>query len=198
MLGELIEIVKFLLEVLKGNVPGSQLYAMLGIVSIVVVAEVVYETRKGKYKLFNLFIERFFLNAIGIIFYMSFYLFGLKLIMKVLPSVITNYSTELGSWLAIISYLSIILLAPFAIYINKSKNLMTKIGGAVAHAIVTGALIYLMNSYWNPNVEFPTFLLILNVLVNTILSFVIIVYGTATDNEEKSKPKSRATETKFN
>ncbi|MBL4955032.1 hypothetical protein JK635_23010 [Neobacillus sp. YIM B02564] len=193
MLGELIEVVKFLIEIFKGNIPGTQLYVMLGIIIIVVAAEIIYEIRKKQYKILNLIVERFFLNTIGVIFYLSFYMFSLKLIMKVLPSLIPDYSIELGSWLAIISYTSMIILAPLAIYAAKHKNPIVKVIGATIHTIIIGLLINLMNFYWKPNIEFPILLLILNMFVNTALSFVIIIYGTAIDNKEKNKPKSKTT-----
>ncbi|MDQ0215813.1 uncharacterized protein YacL [Oikeobacillus pervagus] len=193
MLGELIEVVKFLIEIFKGNIPGTQIYAMSGIIIIVVAAEILYETRKKQHKIFTLIVERFFLNTIGLIFYLSFYMFGLKLIMKVFPSLIPDYSTELGSWLAIISYASMIILAPLAIYATKHKNLLVKAMGAAIHTILIGLLINLMNVYWEPNIEFPVLLLILNMLVNTVLSFVIVIYGTASDNKEKNEPQFKTT-----
>lgn len=117
MLGELVNVVKFLLEIFKGNIPIMQLYVIAGILFLAVVCEIIYEMKNGKHRLWYLIIERTFLNIVGLLFYISFYMFGLKTLLNIWPSLILNNSIEAVSWLAINSYMSFVLLIPL-VYIQ--------------------------------------------------------------------------------
>ncbi|WP_193653966.1 hypothetical protein [Bacillus mycoides] len=52
MLGELIEVIKFIIEIFRGNIPGTQLYVMMSILVIVLMGEVLFELKKGAVKIY--------------------------------------------------------------------------------------------------------------------------------------------------
>ncbi len=171
MLGELVNVVKFLLEIFKGNIPIMQLYVIAGILFLAVVCEIIYEMKNGKHRLWYLIIERTFLNIVGLLFYISFYMFGLKTLLNIWPSLILNNSIEAVSWLAINSYMSFVLLIPLVVYTVKSRNFKFKVFGVSSHLILTGVIITLVNRYFAFNIDFPVLLGILNTLVNSGLTF---------------------------
>ncbi len=183
MLGELVNVVKFLLEIFKGNIPIMQLYVIAGILLLAVVCEIIYEMKNGKHRLWYLIIERTFLNIVGLLFYISFYMFGLKTLLNIWPSLILNNSIEAVSWLAINSYMSFVLLIPLGVYTVKSRNFKFKVFGVSSHLILTGVIITLVNRYFAFNIDFPVLLGILNTLVNSGLTFFLIKFGY--NNEER-------------
>ncbi|RJS63175.1 hypothetical protein CJ485_23555 [Priestia filamentosa] len=187
MLGELIEVIKFIMEIFKGNIPGTQLYAIAGVLAIVLIGEILFELKKGISK--NIFIligERLILNVIGIVFYMSFYIFSLKFILKIWPSLVPNYDISLISWLAIISYISIILLIPISLLFSKCSTLPLKITWAALHLILIAIVISLINKLWEPNIDLHPFLLMLNTIINTVLSLIIVNYGFSKTESNKN------------
>ncbi|MFP7416527.1 hypothetical protein M1E11_24865 (plasmid) [Bacillus sp. JZ8] len=187
MLGELIEVIKFIMEIFKGNIPGTQLYAIAGVLAIVLIGEILFELKKGISK--NIFIligERLILNVIGIVFYMSFYIFSLKFILKIWPSLVPNYDISLISWLAIISYISIILLIPISLLFSKCSTLPLKITWAALHLILIAIVISLINELWEPNIDLHPFLLMLNTIINTVLSLIIVNYGFSKTESNKN------------
>ena len=187
MLGELIEVIKFIMEIFKGNIPGTQLYAIAGVLAIVLIGETLFELKKGISK--NIFIligERLILNVIGIVFYMSFYIFSLKFILKIWPSLVPNYDISLISWLAIISYISIILLIPISLLFSKCSTLPLKITWAALHLILIAIVISLINKLWEPNIDLHPFLLMLNTIINTVLSLIIVNYGFSKTESNKN------------
>ncbi|MFP7487342.1 hypothetical protein SFC65_24630 [Priestia filamentosa] len=186
-MGELIEVIKFIMEIFKGNIPGTQLYAIAGVLAIVLIGEILFELKKGISK--NIFIligERLILNVIGIVFYMSFYIFSLKFILKIWPSLVPNYDISLISWLAIISYISIILLIPISLLFSKCSTLPLKITWAALHLILIAIVISLINELWEPNIDLHPFLLMLNTIINTVLSLIIVNYGFSKTESNKN------------
>ncbi|MDT3766269.1 hypothetical protein [Priestia filamentosa] len=186
-MGELIEVIKFIMEIFKGNIPGTQLYAIAGVLAIVLIGEILFELKKGISK--NIFIligERLILNVIGIVFYMSFYIFSLKFILKIWPSLVPNYDISLISWLAIISYISIILLIPISLLFSKCSTLPLKITWAALHLILIAIVISLINKLWEPNIDLHPFLLMLNTIINTVLSLIIVNYGFSKTESNKN------------
>ncbi|MFS0882375.1 hypothetical protein [Metabacillus niabensis] len=190
MLGEIIEVIQFVIEIIKGNIPTIQLYVIIGILALTLIFEIFFEVKKGNSKnIIFLIGERLLLNAVGFIFYLSFYMFALKLLLKVWPALIPNIDTSIISWLGIISYITIILLIPLAFLFIKLTSLPLKIIIGIIHLALTAVLITVINSYWEPNINLPIPLLALNVIFNTLLSLVIVTYGA--DNKEiKNQKKS--------
>ncbi|QGV10498.1 hypothetical protein GNE09_28425 (plasmid) [Bacillus cereus] len=187
MLGELIEVIKFIIEIVRGNIPGTQLYAMVSILVIVLIGEVLFELKKGAVKnIFLLVGERLILNIIGLVFYLGFYMFILKMFLKIWPTLIPGYETALASWLAIISYISIVLLVPLAVLFVKFNKISLKAITFIIHLIFTGVIISLINQYWEPNIKFPVILLIVNIVANTLLSLVIVTYELNKDEQKKT------------
>ncbi|MGG5741457.1 MULTISPECIES: hypothetical protein [Bacillus cereus group] len=113
-------------------------------------------------------------------------MFILKMFLKIWPTLIQGYDTALASWLAIISYISIILLVPLAVLFVKFNKISLKAITLIIHLIFTGVTISLINQYWEPNIKFPVILLIANIVANTFLSLVIVTYGLTKGEQKRS------------
>jgi len=189
VLGEFIGVAKFFLEMFKGNLPMLQLYVIAGGLLLAVIYELMYETKQESHSFWYLLMERIFLNIAGLLFYMSFYIFGLKTLLNIWPSLLPNHSFEAVSWLAISSYLSIVLLVPLGIYIVKGKNFIFQVFGVSSYFILTGVIITLVHTIFAPNMDLPTLLVILNILVNVTLTFFSMKYES-NKNRQKNIHKS--------
>lgn len=189
MLGELIEVAKFFLEMFKGNLPMVQLYVIAGGLLLGVIYELIYETKHERHSFWYLLMERIFLNIAGLLFYMSFYIFGLKTLLNIWHSLLANHSIEAVSWLAISSYLSIVLLIPLGIYTVKSKNFIFQVFGVSSYFILSGVIITLAHTIFAPNIDLPILLVLLNILVNAALTFFSMKYEL-NKNRQKNIHKS--------
>lgn len=184
LLGELIDVVPFLIRVVQGNIPITQLYVIIGIIVLAITLDLFYEIKKKQQNIIYRIFEYSFLHLCGLFIYIGFFMFGVRLLLVIWPTFITNNSIEVMGWLAINAYLIMLLISPLAIYSTK-RGKTAKIIGSSLHIMFSILLITLLNAYWIHESNISPLLVGLIALINSGLSFSMTKY--VTEKEQKNE-----------
>ncbi|WP_181936014.1 hypothetical protein, partial [Staphylococcus aureus] len=127
MLGEIYEILKFLIGIINGEYSKNFFYILLFFIFIVVIIEIIIEHKKGEVEnYFFLILEKSFWNILGVIFYIGIYMFVIRISTNIpFFSLLKDDSGIIGE-MGILSYITIIVILPISFIIFKSRKKIEK------------------------------------------------------------------------
>lgn len=179
MLGEFLEIINIFIQMIKGEIPLTQVYTVICVLIVISLLHIVSELIKHKKEtnILKLIIEAIATSFIIFAFYMGVYLF----IFKTFNFFINNGNSELSDvnliWYTIISFICFIsLFSLFFLY--KKVNSFGRGVISLLHILLTFTIIMFVNQYWVPQIELPFSAIICTLLLNLSLSIFFIIYGT--------------------
>ncbi|WP_212926595.1 hypothetical protein [Oceanobacillus sp. J11TS1] len=176
------------MQILKGEIPLAQVYAVVCVLIAVSLLHFVSELikSKGKINIMKLIVEAIATSFIIFIFYMGVYMF----IFKVLNFFI-NDSRILSDvnllWYTLISFICFISL--FSIFFLYQKlNTLGRGVIVVFHILITYSIITFVNQNWVPQIELPILTIICTLILNLVSSIFFITYGTETNQKVSDAP----------
>lgn len=187
MLGEIMDILKLIAEIYKGNVAPTQLYTVIAVILGVAIVDLVIEfiKNRGTKSRTKIILEAIGTSIIGFTLYIGFYLSLLKIPAYYLdnPEALTD---SVKVWIAISGCISFLLLFSMFYLFKRTASHLVKGLTVIAHIVLTVLLMLAMNQLWIPQIELPISILVLTAILNTFFSIFFIVFG-ATDHEAKSE-----------
>lgn len=184
MVGELIDVIKLIIEIYKGNVPLNQVYTVIIIIVAVALVDSIIEIIKahGSKNYFKIIAESFLYSFIGFTLYLGIYLFILRLI-----SSHESFNDSTNIWISIISYISFISLFFFFYLCKKTSSIALKGSIIVGYNILTILLMYAMKQLVAPQMELPVSIYVLTTIFNTIISSFFTIFGTTSIESKAEK-----------
>lgn len=187
MLGEIMDIVKLIVDMYKGNIAPTQLYTVIVILLGAAFVDFFIELTKhrGTKSCAKILFESIGSSIIGFTLYIGFYLSVLKIPTYYLdnPEALTD---SVKVWIAISGCISFLLLFSMFYLFKRTTSHLVKGLIVIVHIVLTVLLMLAMNQLWIPQIELPISILALTAIFNTFFSIFFIVFG-ATDHEAKSE-----------
>lgn len=187
MLGEIMDILKLIAEIYKGNVAPTQLYTVIAVILGVAIVDLIIEfiKNRGTKSRTKIILEAIGTSIIGFTLYIGFYLSVLKIPTYYLdnPEALTD---SVKVWIAISGCISFLLLFSMFYLFKRTASHLMKALIVIVHIVLTVLLMLAMNQLWIPQIVLPISILALTAIFNTFFSIFFIVFG-ATDHEAKSE-----------
>lgn len=178
MLGEIYEIIKFLIGIINGEYSKTFFFILLTLVIIVTITEIIIEQKKRKIESYPLLVlEKIFWNILGVIFYISIYVFIMKLFSNI-PFFDFYIDTRriLGE-MGILSYITTIIIIPVSYLMFRFERIVHKtiliILQFLLVTLFTKILIVIIIS--ENTFSYP--LLGVHILLSIIVSNILVYYS---------------------
>lgn len=179
MIGEIYEIFKFLLGIINGEYSKSFFYILILLLVITFIVEIFIEKRNNNVDNYiKLISEKIFWNVLGIIFYISMYMFIMRFFSNI--PFFTFHESKSGALgeMGILSYTSTILIVPIAFLILKTKKIQFKIAFLLLQVLLILITLKILTSIFILNITFNYPLWGVQIILSLLVSNILVHYSS--------------------
>ncbi|MCI2870181.1 hypothetical protein FH115_10980 [Staphylococcus hominis] len=178
MLGEVYEILKFLIGIINGEYSKTFFYILLFFIIIIVITEIIIDRKMGENdNYFYLILEKVFWNVLGVIFYISIYMFMVQIATNLPFFSLLKDNDNIFGEMGILSYITTVTILPISFIIIKARQTIIKCVLVIIQFLIVMLVTKILLSLFNLTGTFNYPLLVLHTLLSIVISNILLYYS---------------------